>query len=53
MWTLWIISTIIDTTEPKYTRYAEYESALSCEIAWYKVTSEFTQNEIAFCKETK
>ena len=50
MWTLWIVSSIIDSTEPKYTRYAEYESKMSCEIAWYEVTSKFTQGEIAFCE---
>jgi hypothetical protein len=49
MWTLWIVSTLIDSVEPKYTRYAEYESKLSCEIAWYEVTSEFTEDEVAFC----
>ena len=52
MWTLWIVSSIIDSTEPKYTRYAEYESKMSCEIAWYEVTSKFTQGEIAFCEGT-
>jgi hypothetical protein len=50
MWTLWIISSIIDSTEPKYTRYAEYESKMSCNIMWHLVTTEFTENEIAYCE---
>ena len=50
MWTLWIISTVIDSTEPKYTRYAEYEQAWQCEDAWRLLNYEFTQGEIAFCE---
>ena len=50
MWTLWIISTIIDSTEPKVTRYAEYEQAWQCEDAWRLLNYEFTQGEIAFCE---
>jgi hypothetical protein len=50
MWTLWIISTVIDSAEPKYTRYAEYESKMNCQIEWHLVSMEFTQDEIAFCE---
>jgi hypothetical protein len=50
MWTLWIISSIIDSTEPKYTRYAEYDSKMSCHIEWHLVTMDFTENEIAYCE---
>jgi len=50
MWTLWIISSIIDSAEPKYTRYAEYESKMNCQIEWHLVSMEFTQDEIAFCE---
>ena len=53
MWTLWIVSTVIGSTEPKYTRYAEYESKMSCEIARYEVTSKFTQGEEAICEYVK
>lgn len=50
MWTLWIISSIIDSTEPKYTRYAEFESKMSCQIEWHLVTMNFKDNEIAYCE---
>ena len=50
MWTLLIISTVIGLDEPKVTRYDDYATALECQQAWYKVTSEFTQDEIAFCE---
>jgi len=50
MWTLWIISTVIGLDEPKYTRYAEYESKMNCQIERHLVTMEFTQDEIAFCE---
>jgi hypothetical protein len=48
MWTLWIISTIV---EPKYTRYAEFETAMSCQIEQAVVEVIFTQNEIAYCEK--
>ena len=51
MWTLWIISTIIDSTEPKYTRYGEYETAMSCYIEQAIQEVQFTQGETAFCEE--
>lgn len=50
MWTLWIISSIIDSAEPKYTRYAEYDNKMSCQIEWHLVTMDFTENEIAYCE---
>ena len=50
MWTLWIISAVIDSTEPKYTRYAEFDHKETCYHAWYTVTSEFTEDEIAYCE---
>ena len=52
MWTLWIISTVIDSAEPKWTRYAEYEQAWQCEDAWRLLNYEFTQSAIAFCEVT-
>lgn len=54
MWTLWIVSVVFataDMTEYKYTRYAEFETKQSCQIAWYEITSEFTQDEVAFCEK--
>ena len=53
MWTLWIVSTVIDSTEPKYTRYAEFETAMSCHIEQAIQETHFTQGEVAFCKEIK
>ena len=50
MWTLWIISTVIDSTEPKVTRYAEFETAMSCHIEQAIVEENFTQGETAFCE---
>ena len=50
MWTLWIISTIIDSTEPKYTRYNTYETKMSCHIEQAVVEANFTQGEIAYCE---
>ena len=50
MWTLWIVSAIIDSTEPKYTRYAEFDHKETCYHAWYTVTSEFTEGETAYCE---
>ena len=52
MWTLWIVSTVISNAEPKYTRYAEFEHKETCYHAWHEVTSEFTQDEIAYCEGT-
>ena len=53
MWTLLIISTVIGLDEPKVTRYDDYATALECQQAWYQVTSEFTEGEIAFCEGPK
>ena len=52
MWTLWIVSSIIGSAEPKYTRYAEYEQAWQCQDAWRLLNYEFTQSETAFCEES-
>ena len=52
MWTLWIISTVIGLDEPKVTRYDVYDDKATCYQAWYTVTSEFTQDETAFCEQT-
>ena len=52
MWTLWIISTVIGLEEPRVTRYQEFNSKLECQVAWHQVTSNFTQDETAFCEGT-
>ena len=51
MWTLWIVSTVIGSAEPKYTRYAEFETAMSCHIEQAVQEIYFTQGETAFCEE--
>jgi len=50
MWTLLIISTVIGLDEPKVTRYGEYATAVECKQEWYKLTSQFTQGETAWCE---
>lgn len=53
MWTLLIASMVFataDEMEVKVTRYAEYATAMECQQAWYAVTSEFTQDEVAWCE---
>ena len=52
MWTLWIVSSIIGGAEPKVTRYAEFETAISCHIEQAVVEVNFTQGETAFCEES-
>jgi hypothetical protein len=51
MWTLWIVSSVIGSTEPKVTRYAEFETAMSCHIEQAVVEVNFTQGEKAFCTD--
>jgi len=50
MWTLWIISSVIGSAEPKYTRYDTYETKMSCQIEWHLVTIDFTEDEVAYCE---
>ena len=50
MWTLWIVSSVIGSTEPKVTRYAEFETTMSCYIEQAIVEENFTQGETAFCE---
>jgi hypothetical protein len=49
MWTLFIISTVIGLDEPKVTRYAEFETAMSCHIEQAVVETMFENNEVAYC----
>ena len=51
MWTLWIVSSVIGSAEPKLTRYAEYETAMSCYVEQAIQEVHFTQGETAFCEE--
>lgn len=56
MWTLLIISFVFatdDEMDVRVTRYADYATAQECQAAWYKVTSEFTQDETAWCEGPK
>lgn len=50
MWTLYIISTIIGNTEPKVTRYAEFNNFESCYHAQLVLEEEFTQSEQTVCE---
>ena len=53
MWTLLIVSMVFatdDTIETRVTEYGQYETKQECYSEWYKVTSEFTQNETAWCE---
>ena len=49
MWTLWIVSNVIGLQEPKVTRYAEFETSLSCHIEQGIVEANFTQGETTVC----
>lgn len=51
MWTLWIISSVIDGAEPKYTRYETFETAMSCHIEQAVLETTFTEGETALCAE--
>jgi hypothetical protein len=53
MWTVWIVSTVIDSTEPKYTRYAEVEHFETCEHVARDLEAEFTQDEYVVCEGTE
>ena len=49
MWTLWIVSSIIDSTEPKYTEYKQFDNANSCYIELAVLETTFTEGEKAVC----
>ena len=53
MWTLLIVSMVFatdDTIGPRVVEYGKYETKQECFAEWYKVTSEFTQGETAWCE---
>ena len=50
MWTLWIISSVIESAEPKYTRYETFETAMSCHIEQAVLETSFTESEVAYCE---
>ena len=49
MWTLWIVSSVIDSAEPKYTRYETFETAMSCYIEQAVLETSFTEGEKVVC----
>ena len=49
MWTLFIISSVIDSTEPKVTRYAEFEHFYSCFNEQAILHEEMQMGEQAIC----
>jgi hypothetical protein len=49
MWILYIVSTVADFTEPKVTRYAEFNSLESCYQAEMELEKQFTQGEWTLC----
>ena len=51
MWTLWIVSTVIGSAEPKWTRYDQFEHFETCEHAALVVEKKFTQDELAVCEK--
>jgi len=51
MWTLWIVSSVIGSTEPKYTRYEEFETAMSCHIEQAVLETTFTEGEKVICTD--
>ena len=53
MWTVWIVSAVIYSTEPKWTRYAEVKHFETCEHVARELEAEFTQSETVFCEETE
>jgi hypothetical protein len=54
MWTLWIVSTVIGSEEPRFTRYAEFAHSETCFHAEWVLETEFTQGEWTICTfETK
>jgi hypothetical protein len=53
MWTLWIVSSVIGSTEPKYTQYETFETAMSCHIEQAVLEATFENNEVAICTEQR
>ena len=49
MWTLWIISSVIDSAEPKYTQYKQFNNPNSCYIELAVLEATFTEGEKAEC----
>ena len=52
MWTLFVISVTMGIPEVKVTRYNEYESQWSCNIALGEIDNEFNEGEKAICLKT-
>jgi hypothetical protein len=49
MWTLWIVSSVIGSAEPKLTQYETFETSMSCHIEQAVLETMFKNNEVAFC----
>ena len=50
MWALFVVSTVIGLEEPKVTRYVEFDTKHECYADWFKLSSEFTEGEVAYCE---
>jgi hypothetical protein len=50
MWTVWIVSKIVGSAEPKYTRYAEVNHFETCEHVARELEADFTQGEYVVCE---
>ena len=49
MWTLWIVSSVIGSEEPTYTRSEPFETAMSCHIEQAVLETTFTEGEKVVC----
>ena len=49
MWSLWIISVVLGSSEFKLTQYETYNTSMECAVEEAILESYFTESEIAFC----
>jgi hypothetical protein len=49
MWSLWIISVVLGSSEFKLTQYETYNTSMECAVEEALLESYFTESEIAFC----
>jgi hypothetical protein len=52
VWTLYIISTVLGSQEPKVTMYNSYSTKWECTKTALDLGQEFKSNEFAICKKT-
>lgn len=50
MWTLWIISVVVGSSEFKMTQYDTYNTSMECAVEEALLEAHFTESEIAFCQ---